>query len=314
MEAQLEALAVKQGTWSKTANRLKSDLQGARRIALALSIIGALLAVIATQATEVAGWFAANGAQPGQLRLWLASTSAVCFAIVTLLKARELGAEGATAWVRARAAAEALKREAYTYAAQCCPYDDVATRGTLLRKAVQQIEAGVDDLVVEQIQTPAGSTPVEILAPGDYVERRVKRQIETFFEPRAATLQRTGRRLRRVEFMLALATSCITALGGVMEKGAGAHFDIVSLTAFFTALSGAVVAHIEASRYEFIVASYRATARRLRDALLDLPADVVAPSPAWSAFVNECEAILSEENSSWVAKIGRRASPETRPH
>jgi SMODS and SLOG-associating 2TM effector domain 1/Protein of unknown function (DUF4231) len=302
MDAQLQALAESQGKWSRTADRLKSGFQGTRWATFGFSITGALLAAIASQVDD-------------PLRGWLAATSAVLFAVVSFVTARRLGADQAMAWVRARAAAEALKREAYTYAAQAAPYDDEATRGALLRKAVQQIETGVDDLMGEQVQAPAGNTPVENLSPAAYLDQRVRQQIDRFFEPKAATYQKTARNLRRIEFALALVTACITALLASRNKNliAGLNFDFVALTAVLTTVSGAIVSHIEASRYDFIVASYRAAARRLRDAWLNVPGDAVAPSPAWSAFVSECEAILSNENSSWVAKLGRPMPPAGRP-
>jgi len=300
MDAQLQALADSQGKWSQTADRLKSAVQSTRWATFGFSIAGALLAAIASQVDN-------------PLRQELAGASAVLFAIVSFVSARRLGADPSMAWVRARAAAEALKREAYTYAAQAAPYEDDATRGALLRKAVQQIESGVDDLIGEQVQAPAGSTPVENLPPAVYLEKRV-RQIEKFLEPKAAVYQKLARNLRRIEFGLALVTACLTALVGVSGKHliAGWNFDFVALTAVLTTVSGTIVSHIEASRYDFIVASYRAAARRLRDALANAPEALVAPSPAWSAFVNECETILSDENSSWVAKLGRQTPPAVR--
>jgi hypothetical protein len=111
MDAQLQALADSQGKWSKTGDRLKSDFQGTRWATFGISIAGALLAAIASQVND-------------PLRQWLAGISAVLFAILSFLTARRLGADRPMAWVRARAAAEALKREAYTYAAKAAPYED----------------------------------------------------------------------------------------------------------------------------------------------------------------------------------------------
>jgi uncharacterized protein YdaU (DUF1376 family) len=55
-------------------------------------------------------------------------------------------------------------------------------------------------------------------------------------------------------------------------------------------------------RYEFLVMAYRATARRLSAELASI-ADVNALSAEqWSDFVNRCEAIMSDENTSWAAK------------
>jgi hypothetical protein len=58
---------------------------------------------------------------------------------------------------------------------------------------------------------------------------------------------------------------------------------------------------VEASRYDFLVMTYRATARRLRNEMTRA-GTFTAPSPEWSVFVNRCEAIIADENSNWLAK------------
>jgi SMODS and SLOG-associating 2TM effector domain 1 len=88
---------------------------------------------------------------------------------------------------------------------------------------------------------------------------------------------------------------------GAADKKALGDFDFVALTSVLTTIAGAVVAHIEASRYGFLVTTYRATARRLRNELTKA-ATFSAPSPEWSAFVNRCETILADEDGGWLAK------------
>ena len=106
--------------------------------------------------------------------------------------------------------------------------------------------------------------------------------------------------------MLALSTTIITAVVGVTEKeNLFQGFDLVALTAVFTTLAGMILSYIEASRYDFIVSSYRATARRLRDVANNPPASPQPGTPAWSAFVEQCEAILQDQNNSWIAKFSK---------
>ncbi|HEV7915094.1 MAG TPA: DUF4231 domain-containing protein [Albitalea sp.] len=291
----LQAVADVQGKWSTTANRLKADYQQARWLTFALSIAAALLAAVASQVD-------------GQPRAYLAALSTVLFAGVTFLAARRLDAQRAAAWVRARSAAEALKRAAYKFAVQASPYDDPASRDTRFNQEVDEIEQGVDDLLGQQVDGPAGSAPVAPLSPDEYAQQRVREQI-AYFESNALALKAMADRMRRAEFWLALVTACITAIVGVAGKDliGGLKFDFVALTAVLTTISGAILAHIEASRYDFTVTAYRAAARRLRDALRDMPAHPVPPSAEWSAFVDRIEGILADENSSWVAKFGKPA-------
>jgi hypothetical protein len=81
----------------------------------------------------------------------------------------------------------------------------------------------------------------------------------------------------------------------------GIPFDLAAFTAVLTTVSGAILAHIEASRYQYLVTSYLATARRLEDADLGFTAAAGDPN-LWSDFVNRCEDIIAAENSSWTAK------------
>ena len=292
----LQILAESQGRWSKTADRLKSDYQNARRLVLWLSVTGALLAAIA-------------GQRDGFDRHLLAGLSATAFAVVSLVAARRLGPDRAMAWVRARAAAEALKREAYTFAARAAPYDDPVTGLEALKRATGMIESAVTDLYVEQGAAPAGRTPVDFLEPEQYLDQRIRGQITNFFEDKASRYLTYSNRWRRMELILAVLTACVTAGFGAFDKlkAPGSSFDIVALASVITVLSGAITAHIEGSRYDFMVASYRATAQRLRSILAYAPAVLVAPSPEWSALVNELETVLSEENHSWAAKLGTPA-------
>jgi hypothetical protein len=79
----------------------------------------------------------------------------------------------------------------------------------------------------------------------------------------------------------------------------------VALTAVLTTISGAILAHIEASRYDYLIMTYRGAARRLRNELSAVPAPAALPSPEWSAFVERCESIIAQENGSWIAKFGK---------
>ena len=292
MDKQFQALAESQGRWSATANSLRASYRNARLVVFGLSIAAALLASISSQQPE------------GTARTALATTSAVCLAIVSFVTARLLDTGHATAWVRARAAAEALKREGYKSAARAAPYDDPATSADRLRQETQKIETDVDDLVGLQEASGRSTLPTNVIAPADYITQRVASQID-FYEKKAIHSQAAARNLRRIEFVLALATTINTAVVGILPKRSFGGFDLVALTAVLTTLSGAIVAHLEASRYDFTVASYRAAARRLKDQLNNPPPNAQPGTAEWSAFVDRCETIMSTENHGWLAKFSK---------
>ena len=292
MHQQLAAVAETQGRWSSTASSLKASYERTRLIVFGLSITAALLAAVSSQQPD------------GIVRMSLAIGSTVCLAIVTLLTARFLGARNTSAWVRARAASEALKREGYKSAAQAAPYDDPVTRDAMLRDEVRKIENDLDDLMGLQLPKGSSSIPTDLISPQHYIDKRVTGQID-YYRRAAAKAQAAATQLRRVEFALAVITTVITAALGLVKKDTFGDFDVVALTAVLTTLSGTIVAYIEASRYDFIVTTYRATARRLEDERNNLPQNAQNASKESSDFVNRCETILAAENSGWIAKFGR---------
>jgi hypothetical protein len=170
--------------------------------------------------------------------------------------------------------------------------------------SVSRIERDVDDLLASAVSSAkAGSAPRAMLSRDEYVAGRVREQIDRFYLPRANANKKIGVSLRWVEFSLALAATIITAMVGVAGKQLfGIKIDFVAFTAVLTTIAGAVLAHLEATRCDFLVMIYRATARRLSAQISDI-GDVNALSPEkWSEFVNRCETIMSDENTSWAAK------------
>src|SRR5262245_58451396 len=294
MSADLELVAKRAESWSETANQLKARLDLVRWIVFVLSIAGALAAAVTSQILPEAG---------ATSHALFATLGAVLLAGATFLSGRLLRDTEVQAWVRARAAAEALKREAFRFATRAQPYDTL-TADELLKKERERIEGQLTDLRDRQVDAAReGSAPRLALSAEQYRERRVRDQIDWYIM-KARHYRKVATRLRWTEFTLALAATIITALAGALgmkfEIGP-MQFDVAALTAVLTTVSGAILAHIEASRYQHLVTSYLATAARLED--LDTEFDVAKTNAGtWSEFVNRCEEIIAAENNSLVAK------------
>jgi SMODS and SLOG-associating 2TM effector domain 1 len=153
---------------------------------------------------------------------------------------------------------------------------------------------------------PILSFPLQPLRPHNARTRARRRGAITadrFYLPRANANKKIAVSLRWIEFSLALAATVITAMVGIAGKELfGIKFDFVALTAVLTTVGGAVLAHIEATRCDFLVVIYRATARRLSAEIANIGDVNALPAEKWSDFVNRCEAIISDENTSWAAK------------
>jgi hypothetical protein len=293
----LDTLADRQAEWSATANELKRTIDHARTMVFALSISGAVLAAIASQMNDPA---------PGvsladNHRAWVAILAALCLAVGTFFSQRLLGAGQVTAWVRARALSEALKREAYKFATGAAPYNDpdAAKNEALLDQQRGTIERDGDDLE-DQLASASGpgSAPRASLTLDEYRTARVIGQAKGYYRPAAKKYRQAARRLRQLEFSLALLATIFTAVAGVAGKSApifGIELDFAAFTAVLTTIGGAILAHVEASRYDFLAMTYTATARRLEDRANQ---PVVSPSD----FVNDCETVIASENASWMAK------------
>jgi hypothetical protein len=300
--SQLNLVADRQAEWSQTANHLKSQIDRTRWLVFLLSVLGALAAAVASQmpaAEQVSITLAP--------RTWVAVIGVVCLASATFFTSRLLGAEHVIAWVRARVIAEGLKSAAYKFAARAAPYNDpdAAKAARLLDDERQKIERDGDDLLPRMVKAKdAGSVPRQLLSPDEYVAKRVQWQIQEFYRPGANEYRAQASRLRRVEFVLALAATLITAIASVTGKTAlisGVTFDIAALTAVLTTIASSVLAHVEASRLDYLATSYLAVARRLEDLLNKQPGD-------WSDFVNACETAIATENASWMAKLTKATS------
>jgi hypothetical protein len=298
--AALDTIADRQAQWSVTANNLKSVIDWARLAVFGFSVLGAILATVASQmGGAAAGTAPATGPRAG-----IAIAGAISLGFATFFTQRLLGQERVTGWVRARAISEALKREAYKFAAGAAPYDQ-ANAEELLNKERQKIEADGEDLLRSLAANPGkGSVPRVRLAPDDYVAKRVDGQMR-YYSARAEEYGKVAWRLRLTELLLAAAATAITAIAGVTGNDThlfGFRFDIAALTAVLTTIAGAVLAHVEASRFDYLVTTYRATARRLEDRKGEAHAPI-------SAFVNDCETIIATENLSWIAKWTKPAAP-----
>lgn len=293
----LASASALQSTWSRTATKLKQTLDRTRWVTLTLSAVAALLAAVASQVPA--------GHDPWRLRLAVAS--AVLLGVVSYLSSRLLGSMQVATWTRIRAASEALKGTIYKYAASAAPFDEPAESTARFNEEREKIAQGIDDLLsLLEPNQGAGSAPTaRFSSPSHYIDNRVRKQI-AWYEKKAADYAPVARRLRSIEFALSLLAAVVTAAVGLAGKNLfGLGFDFVALTSVLTTIGGAILAHIEASRYDFLITTYRAAARRLDNELSDATSSFVMPSPEWSSFVDRCETVLATENGAWQAKFGR---------
>jgi SMODS and SLOG-associating 2TM effector domain 1 len=140
--------------------------------------------------------------------------------------------------------------------------------------------------------TERGSCPRDRLSFDEYLARRVNKQIK-YYRSKANDYAPVAARLRTAEWVIALFGALVSAIAGITKIPG---FDIAALTALLTTLGGIVVTHRQASHYEEIISTYRATANRLEYAT-----QTKDPQISLGDFAQKVETIIEGETKSWAA-------------
>ncbi len=278
-----------QARWSKIAGRLKENLgRWRRRIRWAL-ISAAVLAAVAGNLTS-----------DEATQNYLGVAAALVVVLAPFLRATRLSKGAFQNWTRARSVSEALKQETFEYATATGDYRQATNRDEVLDAEVDKIVASVRDLsgVVDEQDVPAKEPPGP-LTTRQYLEERVASQVETFYRPKAEAMAERERMLRRLEWALAgVAVVGVVVAAVIGWSGALPWIGVV------TTVSGALLSHREAERYEYLAISYSVTANRLDGLLEKWMSELDAgrlTSAQEDALVAECEEAISVENQAWMA-------------
>jgi hypothetical protein len=277
--------------WAATARRKKAEMTAWRQRVLLLTIIGASLATLSHQIaalSRTASWII--GILGGGL-----------IAIATYLGHEILKPDQERIHVRARSLAEALKSEVFLFRTETPPYDSDQASAILLARVKSLLDRGEDlpAVVLTEEEALAG-LPQGALSIEDYIKERVDDQVNGFYRPRARRFGKLLRRWRGVSLLVGAAAALFGAASVAEDVGKWAAGWVAVLTTVGTA----VASHVFASRYQYLVTSYQATARELDFLKHEW---TVLGAPAQDAekrhqFVAGCERAISVENSAWMAK------------
>jgi hypothetical protein len=201
---------------------------------------------------------------------------------------------------------EAIKGEIFMFRAGAEPYSGPGAVG-VLQQQVRVIEEAALDLerYVAGVDVNREDRPVPpSLSPKAYIEKRVMQQIEGYYRPNARLYARWLSIFRFAELVFGLVATLLGAVAAYISGTTPAGDTAVAAwVAVFTTLGAAMAAHVAATRYDFLVVSYYATARHLEDLVGRWRADgEPTASSQWTAFVKACEDAISIENESWLAK------------
>jgi hypothetical protein len=279
--------------FAATSRALKKELSAWRFRVLILSISGAILGTLCQQST---GWGLAGGKFS-----WLPSLFGILSAITLGLAAyfgkELLEPEKERNWVRSRSMAESLKAEAHLFAANAHPYDKADAIDKLFARTEELLES-VENLKTETIseeERREGLIPVNISIE-QYIQMRVNDQIDNFYYPKSSEHDKTVDRGKWISLILG---ALAVVLGAVGATGWTAAW-----VAVVTTITLAIAAYLYAGRYQYLVISYQATARRLEmlRSRWQVSRKTDTNTQERNQFILDCEEAISVENSAWMAE------------
>ncbi|MFI5852540.1 DUF4231 domain-containing protein [Streptomyces parvulus] len=286
-QATIQQVWDQQSVWSQSANRLKRSVERARSGALALAVTAA---VVGMAASQVMSW-----------STWLGTTLAFVAALAagtSPLLAHRSGPVRMGDWIRTRAISEALKGEVYTCLAGVGPYAYRPNAAALLANRARDFRRDAADLLRHTSGVSQVSRPVPPVFDMDtYVDHRLRRQIETYYRPKAAWMQ------GRVE-LFGKAELAFGALGALLAAAAGAFTisDLAAWAGVIASVSIAVTAHVTAQRYAYQHLEFLRTAEELQHLLDRWTANPTVTAEGAETFLSQCEHVISIQNEAWMIR------------
>ena len=279
-------------TWAITARAYKNKVSRWREIVLLLSIIGA---IIGTLSQQLPAWGLI--AQSSGWTRGLGLISGAALGLAAFFSKEIFSPDPETKAVRARAAAEAFKSQAYLLATGTPPYDAIATPEELFAKP-EKVKKAVENLAPLSItdeqkieRLPSVPMPVE-----EYVKQRVDQQINFYSLHTSANAKKLA-----TNRGLSLALGAVAVVLGVL---ATTYASVATWVAVISTITAAIAARQYAGRYQFMIISYQAAGERLEalKARWEIERRMQTGRATDNNFILACEEAISAENSAWMAE------------
>ncbi|HKD70025.1 MAG TPA: DUF4231 domain-containing protein [Candidatus Binataceae bacterium] len=276
--------------WTKRARVLQTSSRRWNTAAMITAILAATLGCAAGQTPA--------GSVLGRVLSFLAATAA---AVTPILGRDILQVKREAGWIRARAAAEAIKSECFRYAAHLGDYsksnrDEIflARREALADTALQQGLTPLSD----PAQGKDNRCPPSPMSRDWYVANRLRQQ-QDFYEQAARTHEAATTRLRLFGLFAAILAAALGAAGTVF---AAPWFS--PWIGVVTTLGALIVTYGLMERRQYLAATYGAMAYRLSRLEERFPNDL-------EDLVREAEDLVNGEHSAWIERMTKTmdASP-----
>ena len=277
--------------WSLVATRTADHLDRWRSRNLALVLLGALFAALASQSQ----WFSQT------VTVVLGAIGAATLALAGVIQARLLTADRIRARVATRAVSEALKGIVYQYLAGVEPFGGVDRNVTLVEKTNEVERLSADYALLLSGVAPDIIEVPQVKGVADYVRLRAEEQRD-WHDQRTAKHREQAHSWRAAELIATAAAAVLAAVGGAWHGS-----NLSSWVAVATTAVTAFAAHLAGQQHERIADSYGRTVVSLNAALRSFDADRATEEEA-AAFVANVEQVLAAQNETWVGLFSVRPS------
>ncbi len=284
-------------TWAATSQAAKAPLKRWRKAVLLLIVAGAVLGTLSEQTR---GWELSIIVEK-MPSVVCGLLSAIALALATFFTRTKLNTESERHWVRARSAAEAFKSQAFLYAAQIPPYDKEDRPENLLGIA-NGVRENVQDIIPVSLtdEDKLRDMPPEYLSVKDYINLRVKEQMDKFYVTKAQGHNVIVKKSRQWSLWLGAIAAIFGVIAALFPDGMTAGWVPVLST-----VTAAITSFFYAERHEQLALIYQATADRL-ECLLARWNTTLETERNYVEFIKSCEAAISTENRAWMAKFIKR--------
>ncbi|MGD9159284.1 MAG: DUF4231 domain-containing protein [Desulfobacteraceae bacterium] len=280
--------------YAKTSRNRKREITIWRFRIFILGVAGAVFGVLCQQSIQ----FELNKILWQHLPTLLGMISAFILGVATYFGKELVNPEQERQWIRSRSIAEALKSESYLFVTGVKPYDKDDRSDRLLKETKKLLES-VNGLTHESLSEEGKSVglPSDKITTKDYIEQRVNDQIDHFYRKKSREYIIEIGNFKKIGLILGIIAIALGALG---STGWTAGWVAVIST-----LSASITAYVYASRYQYLIVSYQATANRLeflRTHWLS-SGKTDTDKDDRDKFILDCEDAISIENNAWMAEI-----------
>lgn len=257
-----------------------------------------------------------------EIRSILAAMSAIAIAIATYAGSKVLSNDLEKAQLKARAAAEALKVQAFLYSMKAPPYSsqnaekvlfkrieiilkEVATitpELSMLTETKKSKFAKFMALIYLGKKTPDAENRwiqrfKEDITFEEYVEVRVKDQIDGYYRKKAGEFQRTINNANAATLIFGFLGIAVGTIGATSNPGLSMWIGLLSTG------TASIASYIHAGKYEYLLMSYVSTASQLELIAARFQSMTEPSERTKQRFVAETETIFASEHNSWISEI-----------